>query len=107
MHENKGEGVRQNRPTDLCADVVDEPCERRCSSRPADEPQVQADGHHLWVRGALLVQRVERVLQVREELVARIEALRRREPHVVRLQSVGNDLQQGGRSVRAAGQQRG
>jgi len=56
---------------------------------------VQADRHHLRAveaRGvAFGVQRVERVAQVRVELLAAVEALRRREPHVVGVERVRHD----------------
>src|SRR6185503_334252 len=64
----------------LGSDVFQEALERRRAARPADEPAVQAHRHHA---PAFRVQDIERVLQVVEEIVARVEALGRREAHVV------------------------
>ncbi len=49
---------------------------------------------------ALGIQDVERVAQVGEELLAGIEALRRREPHVVGVERVRNDEVRTGDAVR-------
>ena len=52
---------------------------------------MQADRHHLRRAGlALGIERVEAVLQVGEELVAGIEALRRGEAHVVGVERIGD-----------------
>ena len=73
-------------------DVVNEPLQRRGAARAADQPAMQADIHHARPpRATLFVVRVERIPEIGEELVAGIEALRRRETHVVGVQRVGND----------------
>ena len=51
---------------------------------------MQANREHFWGRRALGVKRIERVLEIGEELIARREALRRREPHVVGIERVGH-----------------
>ena len=75
--------------------MVDEAREGREPRGAPGDPAVEADRQHLRpveARGvALRVERVERVAQVRVELVAAVEALRRREPHVVRVERVGDD----------------
>ena len=53
---------------------------------------METDVHHLWRTGfTFRIERIETVLQVGKELVAGIEALRRREPHVVGVERIGND----------------
>ena len=72
--------------------VIEETCERGSASRPAHETAMQADRKHFRLAiAAFRKQRVETVFQVCEELVARIEALRRREPHVVCVERIGHD----------------
>ena len=62
---------------------------------PAEEPAVHADAQHLRpverLRVAFGVEHVEGVAQVGEELLAGVEALRRGETHVVRVERVGHD----------------
>lgn len=59
---------------------------------------MQADIHHARPPGLTLgIERVETVFQIGEELVARIEALRRGEAHVVGVERIGDD------ELRAAG----
>src|SRR5688500_13076139 len=69
----------------LVLHVLDEALERRQAAGPADQAAVQADRHHAML---LRVQHVEGVLQVIEEIIARVEALRRGEAHVVRIECV-------------------
>ena len=75
--------------------VVEETRERRDPSRAPDEPAMQADRQHLRrveaARIAFAVERVERVAQVREELLAAVESLRRREAHVVGVERIRHD----------------
>jgi hypothetical protein len=52
---------------------------------------VEADGPHFRRDVALGVERVERILEIGVESVAGVEALRRRESHVVRVERVGRD----------------
>src|SRR5258708_9504868 len=77
----------------LPADVVEKSLERRDSPRAAAEPRVQAYRQHLGavlpLRITFAVQGIERVLQVVEELRARIESLQGGEAHVVGVERVG------------------
>ena len=72
-----------------------ETLERGHARRTADDAAVQADRQHLRRiesrRIAFTIQHVEGVLQIVEELRARVEALRGREAHVVRIERVGHD----------------
>ena len=53
---------------------------------------MQADAHHLRAAGlAFGVERVERVLQIGEELVAAVEALGRGEAHVIGVERIRDD----------------
>ena len=73
-------------------DVGNESLQRRDAAGAADQPAMQADIHHARPPGAaLLVVRVERIPEIGEELVAGVEALRRREAHVVGVERVGDD----------------
>ena len=63
--------------------IIEKPLERGSSSGTSGEPAMQPDRHHARPRLALAVEHVEAVLEVCEELVARIEALRRCKPHIV------------------------
>ena len=59
---------------------------------PPDEAAVQPHRHHLRAAAAaFLVEAVEAVLQVLEEVLAGVEALRRGKAHVVGVEGVGND----------------
>src|SRR5439155_20789506 len=69
------------------ARITQKALQRSEASRPADEAAMQADRHHA---PALGMKNVERVLQVIEELLAGIEALRRREAHVVGVERIWN-----------------
>src|SRR6187402_358967 len=75
-------------PDLLASHVLEEALERGESAGPADQPAVQADRHHAAFLG---IQDVEAVLEVVEEVVARVEALRGGEAHVVRVERVGHD----------------
>ena len=66
----------------------------------AEQAAVHADRHHLRPVVALGVEHVEGVAQVGEEVIAGVEALRRREAHVVGVERVGHDEV---RHVRAVG----
>jgi hypothetical protein len=72
-------------------DVIQEPGQSRGASGAAGEAAMEADRHHLRRSFAFCVQRVEAVLEIGEELVARIEALRGRKAHVVGIQRIGHD----------------
>ena len=72
-------------------DVIEETRQRRGAPGTADEPAMQADRHHLRRGLAFRIERVESVLQIGEELVAGIEALRRGEAHVVGVERIGHD----------------
>ena len=61
----------------VTTDVVEEARQRRRPAGAADEPAMQADRDHLRRCLALGIEQVEGVLQIGEELVAGIEALRR------------------------------
>src|ERR687896_1093965 len=62
---------------------------KRCEpSRAADEAAMQAHRHHAPAFG---VEHVEAVLQVVEKIRPRVEALRRGEAHVVRVEGIGHD----------------
>src|SRR5437867_12190581 len=58
----------------LLRSIPDEPLQRGEAAGPAGEPAVQPDRHHARRALAFLVQHVQRVLEVLEELLARIEA---------------------------------
>src|SRR5436305_2087840 len=68
--------------------VSQETLEGSNASRAAGQPAMQPDRHHATAFGT---QDVESVLEVLEELLAGIEALRGGEAHVVRVQRIGND----------------
>lgn len=72
-------------------DVVEETLQPAKTPRPAQQPAVHADRQHLRRFVALGVQHVECVTQVVEEVLAGVEALRRREAHVVRIERVRDD----------------
>src|SRR6185295_5294721 len=78
-------------PHFLAAHVLEEAPERREPPRPPGEAAMQADRHHARQAVAFVVEDVEGVLEIGEELIARVEALRRGEAHVVRVQGVGHD----------------
>src|SRR5947199_13117 len=75
----------------VALNVIEEASERGEAAGPAGEPHVEADRHHLRRGRALRVEHVEGVAQVREEVVAGVEALRHAELHVVVVERVGND----------------
>ncbi len=74
------------------AHIIEKACQRRRAARAAGQAAMQADRQHLGlvqaIRIALGVQHVERVLQVIEELRARIEAAGRGKAHVVGVERV-------------------
>jgi hypothetical protein len=74
----------------VALDVIEEPLERS-EARPAQEPAMHADRQHLRAFGTFGVEHVEGISQIREELLAAVEALGRCEAHVVGVQRVGND----------------
>src|SRR5437773_9617960 len=65
-------------PNLLAPDVLEKSLQRFEAARTSYQPAVESHGHHAV---AFLVQRVERVLEVGEELVPRVEALRGGEAH--------------------------
>ncbi len=66
---------------------------------------MEADVQHLGrTRLALGIERVEGVLQVGVELLARVEALRRRKAHVVGVERVGQDEDRPGARFLPVGQ---
>ena len=75
--------------------VIDEARERRCAAGATDDATVQADRLHPGCvkasRIAFGIERVQRVAQVREELLAAVEPLRSHEAHVVRVEGVRHD----------------
>src|SRR4051812_28921308 len=71
--------------------IVEEAAQRREAARPAGQPQMQPDGHHLWRMLALAIEHVERIAQVGEEVIAGREAVDRRKFHVVVVQRVRHD----------------
>src|SRR5688500_18444291 len=72
-------------PDLLVLHVADESLERGQAAGAAREAAVQADRHHAMLLG---VQHVEAVLQIGEEIVARVEALRGGEAHVVGVERI-------------------
>src|SRR5262245_63688805 len=62
-------------PDLLAAHVLEKTLERCKPSRAADEPAVQAHRHHARAAVAFLVEDVEGVLEICEELVARVAPL--------------------------------
>src|SRR2546423_1928597 len=75
----------------LAAHVFQELLERFQAAGPADQPAVQAHGHHARHSVALVVEHVKGVLEIRKEMVSAIEALRGGKAHVVRIERVGHD----------------
>src|SRR3954452_21479196 len=71
--------------------VVEETLKRGGTTWAARQTAMQPDRHHPRPIGAFSVQNVETVLQVRKELVARVEALRGRKAHVVGVERVWNN----------------
>ena len=79
-------------PHFLVADrIVEKALERGGAPGPPGEPAMQPDRHHARPRFAFAVQHVEAVLQIGEELVAGVEALRCCEAHIVRIEGIGHD----------------
>src|ERR1044071_4906986 len=78
-------------PDLLAAHVLEKAFERSKPPGAADEPAVQADRHHARRAVAFLVEDVEGVLEIGEELIARVEPLGRGEAHVVRVQRIRDD----------------
>src|SRR5688572_18227489 len=72
----------------LAPHILDEPLERGEAAGPADHAAVQSHRHH---PPALGVEDIERILQVAEEIVAAVEALRGGEPHVVGVERIRHD----------------
>ena len=76
----------------VAADIVEKAFQGLRPAGTPDEAAMQADRHHLRrALNALLVEAVEAVLEIGEILVARVEALRRGEAHVVGVERVGHD----------------
>ena len=65
---------------------------------------MQADRHHLRRALAFGIEHVEGILQIGEELVAAVEALRRGEAHVVGVERIGHDELRTARPVHPIGQ---
>ena len=66
---------------------------------------MQADIHHFRrALCALAVQHVKTILQILEEMIARIEPLRRCKPHIVSIQRVGNNQMRPLRTFHPIGQ---
>ncbi|KOT01469.1 hypothetical protein DM50_2834 [Burkholderia mallei] len=81
-------------------DVIEKALQRAKAPRPAEQAAVHADRHHLGRFVAFLVQHVERVAQIVEEMIGGVEALRRRETHVVRVERVRDDQLRHARAAR-------
>ena len=72
--------------------VVEEPLQRRRPPRPAGQAAVQPDRQHAPAPlRTLAVEDIKAVLEVLEEMLARVEALRGGEAHVVDVEGVGHD----------------
>ena len=84
--------------------IIEKPRQRRGASGPPDQPAMQADRQHFGRGRAFSVERVERILQIFEKLVARVEPLRRREPHVVGVERIGHDQLRSARTLHPIGQ---
>ena len=72
-------------------DMVKKPDKASEAGRAANQPAMQADRHHFRGGFPLLIQHIKRVSQVACKLITIVESLRRRKPHVIRIQRVGND----------------
>ena len=68
----------------LC--IFNEPLQRGGAAWPANQPTVQADGHHA---PALYVERVETVFEVVKKLIARVKSLGGGKAHVIGVEGVG------------------
>ena len=64
-------------------DMIDKSLEGTNSPGSADQPAMQANRHHSWDSGALIIERIETVTQISEKLIARVKSLRRCKTHVV------------------------
>ena len=84
--------------------VIEEARERGGAAGATDETAMQADRQHLRRDIALGVERVEGILEIGVELVARIEALRRGEAHVIRVERIGRDQLRPARPLQPIGQ---
>src|SRR5260221_14601163 len=72
--------------------VIEESLKCPSAAGPSDQAAMQADGHHLGrPTPSFLIEAIECVLEIGEELIAAVEALRRRKTHVVVVECVGND----------------
>src|SRR5689334_2405687 len=73
-------------------DVIEETGKRLGAARPPGKAAMKADRHHLGrAAAALFIEAIEAILEVGEELVAAVEALRGGEAHVVGIERIGND----------------
>src|ERR1700733_2654654 len=79
----------------VAAGMIEKALQRCDPTGPAAEPRVQPNGQHLGsveaCRIAFSIQRIKGILQVIEELRARIESLHGGEAHVVAVERVGHD----------------
>lgn len=56
------------------------------SPKPAgapDQPTMQTNGQHLWAVCTFSIKDIKRVPYILEEIVTRVESLRRGKPHIV------------------------
>src|SRR5471032_2909549 len=77
--------------TIILLDVIEETLQRTEASRAAQQPAMHADGQHFRRFAAFFVKYVERVAQVSEKLLGRVETLRRGETHVIGVERVRHD----------------
>ena len=76
----------------MALDVIEKFFERECATGATDQATVKTDIHHLWRAFCpFAVEHVEIVFEIREEMLARVEALRRAEAHVVGIKRIGDD----------------
>src|SRR5260370_30780320 len=71
-------------------DMVEEALQSGKSSRAAGQAAMETDRHHLGPLGAFRIENVESVAQIGKELLAAVEALRRRKTHVVGVERIGD-----------------
>src|SRR6266496_5019082 len=72
--------------------VIEESLKCQSAAGPPGQAAMQADRHHLGrPTPSLLIKAIECVLQIGEELIAAIEALRRRKTHVIGIERIRND----------------
>ena len=70
----------------MALDVIEKFFERECATGATDQATVKADIHHLWRAFCpFAVEHVEIVFEIRIEMLAGVEPLRRGKAHIIRI----------------------